>query len=90
MAQFSPLVVQNLFGDKDYGKIWSTISPFSSFACGVGSSIWGFIYDASGTFFVIFIVGIILLLIRLVCYFIALPIAKKIPHTEEDREVVSA
>lgn len=85
-----PLVVQNLFGDKDYGKIWSTISPFSSFACGVGSSIWGFIYDASGTFFVIFIVGIILLLIRLVCYFIALPIAKRIPHTEEDREVVNA
>lgn len=85
-----PLVVQNLFGDKDYGKIWSTISPFSSFACGVGSSIWGFIYDASGTFLVIFIVGIVLLLIRLACYFIALPIAKKIPHTEEDREVVNA
>lgn len=84
-----PLVVQKLFGDKDYGKIWSTISPFSSFACGVGSSIWGFIYDASGTFIVIFTVGIILLLIRLVAYFIALPIARKIPHTEEEREVVS-
>ncbi len=82
-----PLAVRHLFGDKDYGRIWSIISACSSFACGVGSSIWGFVYDVSNTFFGVFTVGIILLLIRLVAYLIALPVARRIPHSEEVRKV---
>lgn len=82
-----PLVTQKLFGEKDYARIWGTISAFSSFACGVGSSIWGFVYDATGTFYGVFFIAIALLLVRLVCYFIARPLSKKVPHTEEIRDI---
>ena len=82
-----PLTVQQLFGDKDYGRIWSIVSACSAFACAIGSSIWGFVYDATGTFYGVFTIGIVLLLIRLGAYFIGLRSAKKIPHTEEVREI---
>lgn len=84
-----PLAVRSIFGDKDYSRIWSIISACSSFACGIGSSIWGFVYDATATFYGVFTVGIILLLIRLAAYFIAIPSAKKIPHTEEVKEITA-
>lgn len=85
-----PLVVQKLFGVKDYGRIWSFISPFSALACAIGAAIWGFVFDATGSFYLVFIVGIALLLIRLVAYLIALPIARRIPQTEERREIKNA
>lgn len=85
-----PLVVQKVFGDKDYGRIWASISPFSAFACAIGSSMWGFVYDATATFYGVFTIGIVLLLIRLVAYVFAARSAKKVPHTEEVIELDAA
>lgn len=76
-----PMVVRKAFGDKDFGRIWGSISPFSSLACAVGATIWGWIYDGTGSFYGIFIIGIVLLLIRLCAYFAAMRAAKAIPHT---------
>ncbi len=77
-----PLVIQKLFGDKDYGRIWAMIAPFSCIACAAGATMWGWIYDGTGSFHIVFIIGIALLCIRLVSYFITKAAANKIPHTE--------
>lgn len=77
-----PVITEKLFGEKDYAKIWGAISPFCALASGFGATIWGWIYDGMGTFEAVFIVAIVLLLIRLVAFIIAKPVAEKIPHTE--------
>lgn len=78
-----PVVTQKTFGDKDYSKIWSTISPFCALASACGATIWGWIYDGMGSFIGVFIVGIILLVVRLIAYLIGRASAKKLPHTEQ-------
>ncbi len=77
-----PLVIQKLFGDKDYGRIWAMISPFSCIACATGATMWGWIYDGTGSFHIVFIIGITLLAIRLVSYLFTYRVSKRIPHTE--------
>ena len=86
----APLVVQKAYGDKDYGRIWGAISPFSALACAIGATIWGWIYDGTGTFYGVFTIGIILLCIRMVVYLLGWRNAKKIPWTSSKPEAQEA
>ena len=78
-----PLVVRGVFGEKDYSRIWASVSPFSALACAVGATIWGWIYDGTGSFYLVFVIGISLLVIRLVAYLAAARSARGVPHTVE-------
>lgn len=85
-----PLVIQKTFGDRNYGKIWGSISPFSALACAIGATCWGWIYDGTGSFVAVFIIAITLLVLRWLAYVIMAKMAKRIPHTDEEIEVAAA
>lgn len=76
-----PLVIQKTFGDRNYGKIWGSISPFSALACAIGATCWGWIYDGTGSFIAVFVIAIALLVMRWVAYVIMAQMGKKVPWT---------
>lgn len=75
-----PLCVRKAFGDKDYSKIWGTISPVASLAAAFGFTIWGFIAAAT-SFTVVFGIGLVILVVLVACYLVARSSAKNLPQT---------
>ena len=73
------LVARRLFGERDYDRIWSSISPFCAAACVFGATVWGWIYDGTGSFVLVFATGAVLVCIRFVAYLVARKGAAAIP-----------
>ena len=55
----TPLLTRSVFGNKDFATIYSYISVGQSLVGALGVSTVGFIYDASGSYIMTFILGII-------------------------------
>lgn len=70
-----PLAVRQLFGNKDYSKLWSYVSMASSIVGGFSTSIVAWIYDGTGTYFYALILGVVVvvtiaILALTACHFI--------------------
>lgn len=59
-----PAMSLTLFGRLDYEKIYPTATAIAPWLGAVSFSIWGFIYDATGTYTAMFVIGIVLCLLN--------------------------
>ncbi|MDR3052362.1 MAG: MFS transporter [Coriobacteriales bacterium] len=57
MKMLIPLTVKELFGDKDYSRIYSLLYGIINFLGSFATSLIAFAYEATGSFDIIFIVG---------------------------------
>jgi len=55
-----PAMVTTLFGNRDYDKIFQTAAAFCPWFGAISYSLWGFIYDGTGSYTLMLIAGIIL------------------------------
>lgn len=82
-----PLAVRRSVGDKDYARVWSKISPVAALFAGVGASLWGFVYDATLSYDLVFVIGIVLCILLVVFYIGAAFFVKRIPWTPASPEI---
>lgn len=77
----TPIIARNVFGNgKDYASIYSNIMSVGSFCSAIGSTLFGFIIDWTGGYETVFIIGIVLCVLCLVCGFAAVANGKKLPR----------
>lgn len=50
VAVLAPLITQHLVGTKDYAAIWGVVSMVCVLGQGIGSPIWGLVYDLTGSY----------------------------------------
>lgn len=51
-----PFMIKNIFGNRDYASILSMIMSASTLAIALGTTIFGFAYDITGSYYVVFLV----------------------------------
>lgn len=50
-----PFMIKSVFGDRDYASIYSIIMAASTLAIAVGTTIFGFVYDITGSYYAVFL-----------------------------------
>ena len=78
-----PAMVQKLYGTRDYDRIFPVASSVMPWAGAVSFSLWGFIYDGTGSYVVMMISGIILCALTALCGLLAVSAAKKLPQESD-------
>lgn len=79
----SPVIAKNCFGSgKDYAQIWSNIASVGSFFSAIGSTLFGYIIDWTGSYTAVFAIGAVLLVICYVAAFAAISSSAKLPREE--------
>ena len=73
-----PAMVTTLYGERDYGSIYPVAAAFSPWFGAVSSSLWGFLYDATGSYNAMHIAGIALTALTAVACFLAVKASKKL------------
>ena len=67
-----PLMTNTVFGAKDYNCIWAYFMSAASISGAIAPPLYGFIFDVSGAYTLMYAVVITLALISLICGLIAL------------------
>ena len=67
-----PLMTNTVFGAKDYNHIWAYFMSAASISGAIAPPLYGFIFDVSGAYTLMYAVVITLALISLICGLIAL------------------
>lgn len=60
-----PVVIREVFGGRDYASIYTTIMSASTLGVAVGTTLFSYLYDASGSYYMVFIIVIILFVITI-------------------------
>lgn len=79
----APLLTKAIFGEKDYSQIFSQMSIATYLVGAVGMSGVGFLYDATGTYDLGWIIGIILSVVVILLVLVAFAAKKKLKWEEE-------
>lgn len=58
-----PVVIREVFGGRDYASIYTTIMSASTLGVAVGTTLFSYIFDATGSYYTVFITVIILFII---------------------------
>lgn len=67
-----PVVIREVFGDRDYASIYTTIMSASTLGVAFGTTLFSYIYDTSGSYYIVFITVIILFIVTIICSLSAL------------------
>lgn len=73
-----PLMTNSIFGAKDYNRIWAYFMSAASIAGAIAPPLYGFIFDLSGSYTLMYVLIIALALVSLLCGIIAMKLSKKI------------
>ncbi len=76
----TPAIIRLAFGSLDYSKIYAYVTGVCALFAAGGSTIWGMIYDGTGSFTGTFIVDMAIMAAAFVFAFGGLVIAKKLPR----------
>ena len=79
-----PIVVRAVFGSRNYSEIFSIIMVSSSMGTAFGTSILGFIRDATGSFSASFALVVVMLVVALALVLIALKTSKSLSDKYAD------
>lgn len=60
-----PVVIREVFGGRDYAAIYTTIMSASTLGVALGTTLFSYIYDATGSYYTVFIIVIILFIITI-------------------------
>jgi len=58
-----PVVIREVFGGRDYASIYTTIMSASTLGLAFGTTIFSMIYDRSGSYYLVFIVEIVIFVV---------------------------
>ena len=83
-----PAMVRTMYGDREYDKIFPVCAAFTPWVGAVAYSLWGFIYDASGSYNTMLIIGIALGALTVVAGLLAVACSKKLPRETVEVENV--
>lgn len=50
-----PIIIKTVFGDKDYATIYSIVMAASTLCIALGTTIFGFVYDLTGSYYLVFL-----------------------------------
>ncbi len=64
-----PLLTRSVFGDKEYGPIYSTIASVNALLAGFSATLVGYVYQLFGSYMAANIAGIIIIAILIACLF---------------------
>lgn len=60
-----PVVIREVFGGRDYASIYTTIMSASTLGVAVGTTLFSYLYDTSGSYYMVFIIVIILFVVTI-------------------------
>lgn len=60
-----PVVIKEVFGGRDYASIYTTIMSASTLGVALGTTLFSYLYDTSGSYYTVFIIVIILFVITI-------------------------
>ncbi len=72
-----PVVIREVFGGRDYASIYTTIMSASTLGVAFGTTLFSYIYDSTGSYYIVFIIVIILFTITISSSLISLRWKKK-------------
>lgn len=58
-----PMVISEVFGNRDYASIYTTIMSASTLGVAVGTTLFSYIFDTTGSYVIVFITVIVMFLI---------------------------
>lgn len=73
-----PVVIREVFGERDYASIYTTIMSSSTLGVAVGTTLFSYIFDSTGSYYTVFITVIILFIIVISSSLISLNWKKKL------------
>lgn len=73
-----PVVIREVFGGRDYASIYTTIMSSSTLGVAVGTTLFSYIFDSTGSYYTVFITVIILFIIVISSSLISLNWKKKL------------
>lgn len=73
-----PVVIREVFGGRDYASIYTTIMSASTLGVAVGTTLFSYIFDSTGSYYTVFITVIILFIIVISSSIISLNWKKKL------------
>ncbi|MEC2054091.1 MFS transporter [Peribacillus psychrosaccharolyticus] len=73
-----PVVIREVFGGRDYASIYTTIMSASTLGVAVGTTLFSYIFDSTGSYYTVFITVIILFIIVISSSLISLNWKKKL------------
>lgn len=76
----TPAIIRKAFGNLDYTKIYAYVTGLCALLAAAGSTIWGLIYDATGSFTATYLVDMAVMAVCFILAFGGLAIAKKLPR----------
>ena len=60
-----PMVIREVFGGRDYASIYTTIMSASTLGVAFGTTLFSYIYDSTGSYYIVFIIVIVLFIITI-------------------------
>ncbi|MER1989652.1 MAG: hypothetical protein ABS884_08030 [Solibacillus isronensis] len=58
-----PMVIREVFGGRDYASIYTTIMSASTLGVAVGTTLFSYIFDSTGSYYIVFITVITLFVV---------------------------
>ena len=72
-----PPVIRQVFGGKDYASIYTTIMSASTLGVAVGTTLFSFIFDSTGSYYTVFIIVLIMFTVTVLSALYSLTWKKK-------------
>lgn len=72
-----PVVIRAVFGNRDYATIYTTIMSASTLGIAIGTTVFSYLYDATGSYYIVFVTVILLFVLSIVSSFLSLRKKKK-------------
>lgn len=60
-----PVVIREVFGNRDYASIYTTIMSASTLGVACGTTLFSYIFDKTGSYYIVFIIVIIMFIITI-------------------------
>jgi MFS family permease len=60
-----PVVIREVFGGRDYASIYTTIMSASTLGVALGTTLFSYLYDSTGSYYIVFIIVIVLFVITI-------------------------
>ncbi len=79
----TPAIIRKAFGNLDYTKIYAYVTGTCALFAAAGSTIWGAIFDATGSFTGTYLVDMTVMAVCFVLAFGGLAMAKKLPREKK-------
>ncbi|MBB6446205.1 MFS transporter [Bacillus benzoevorans] len=75
-----PVVIREVFGERDYASIYTTIMSASTLGVAFGTTLFSYIYDTTGSYYAVFIIVIVLFIITISSSLFSLKWKKKLNY----------